>query len=149
MFGMPMQSITTWFGTLGSLIGVTSILVELKAAALKDAFSARRVEAAINSEKLKAEHKAFAQGSSFTRFPPEPNGYLHIGHAKSMNLNFQGSFDGLGVPKEHRKCYFRYDDTNPAKESKEYIDNIAENVKWMGWTGQVQSYESNVCRYCF
>src|SRR5437016_1313316 len=64
-----------------------------------------------------------------TRFPPEPNGYLHIGHAKSICLNF-------GIAREFGgTCNLRYDDTNPAKEEVEYVDSIYEDVRWLigGW----------------
>ena len=65
-----------------------------------------------------------------TRFPPEPNGYLHVGHAKSICLNFGLARDFGGV------CHLRYDDTNPEKEEQEYVDAIAEAVRWLGfdWT---------------
>jgi glutaminyl-tRNA synthetase len=79
-----------------------------------------------------------------TRFPPEPNGYLHIGHAKSICLNF-------GLAKKYNgKCNLRFDDTNPTKEEVEYVDSIREDVKWLGfnWDGEyfasdyfVQLYE--------
>ncbi|HIU26333.1 MAG TPA: glutamine--tRNA ligase/YqeY domain fusion protein [Candidatus Copromorpha excrementigallinarum] len=62
-----------------------------------------------------------------TRFPPEPNGYLHIGHAKSICLNF------TTAEKYHGKCNLRYDDTNPVKEDTEYVDSIEEDVKWLGF----------------
>src|SRR5665213_4609936 len=62
-----------------------------------------------------------------TRFPPEPNGYLHIGHAKSICLNF-GVADEFGG-----KCNLRYDDTNPTKEDQEYIDAIERDVRWLGF----------------
>lgn len=63
-----------------------------------------------------------------TRFPPEPNGYLHIGHAKSICLNF-----GLAIENEG-KCNLRYDDTNPTKEDTEYVDSIEEDIKWLGFS---------------
>ncbi len=66
-------------------------------------------------------------GKVHTRFPPEPNGYLHIGHAKSICLNF-------GLAKEFNgKCNLRFDDTNPSKEDIEYVDSIREDVKWLGF----------------
>src|SRR5512140_529947 len=66
-------------------------------------------------------------GRVATRFPPEPNGYLHIGHAKSICLNF-------GIAKEYGgTCNLRFDDTNPSKEEVEYIDSIQEDVRWLGF----------------
>ena len=62
-----------------------------------------------------------------TRFPPEPNGYLHIGHAKSICLNFGLARDYGGI------CHLRFDDTNPEKEEQEYVDAIQEMVAWLGW----------------
>jgi len=62
-----------------------------------------------------------------TRFPPEPNGYLHIGHAKSICLNFGLAEDYGGV------CHLRFDDTNPEKEEDEYIRAIQEDVRWLGF----------------
>ncbi|HSX71310.1 MAG TPA: glutamate--tRNA ligase family protein, partial [Pseudomonas sp.] len=73
-----------------------------------------------------------------TRFPPEPNGYLHIGHAKSICLNF-------GLAQEFGgECNLRFDDTNPAKEDQEYIDAIKADVQWLGfqWAGE-ERYASN------
>ncbi len=62
-----------------------------------------------------------------TRFPPEPNGYLHLGHAKSIALNF-------GIAQEFSgRCHLRFDDTNPTKEEQEYIDSIQADVRWLGY----------------
>lgn len=66
-------------------------------------------------------------GKVVTRFPPEPNGYLHIGHAKSICLNF-GIAETFGG-----ECNLRFDDTNPEKEEQEYIDAIKRDVKWLGY----------------
>jgi len=74
------------------------------------------------AEELKSKHE-----SLITRFPPEPNGYLHIGHAKSICLNF-------GMAEEfHGKCILRFDDTNPLKEEDEYVRAIMEDVRWLGF----------------
>ena len=69
-----------------------------------------------------------------TRFPPEPNGYLHIGHAKSICLNFGVAQEAEGI------CNLRFDDTNPEKESQEYIDAISRDVQWLGfqWAGDIR-----------
>src|SRR5450830_1275756 len=72
-----------------------------------------------------------------TRFPPEPNGYLHIGHAKSIFLKFGLARDYAGV------CHFRFDDTNPEKESQEYVDSISDAVKWLGFSWENVGSEHN------
>ena len=65
--------------------------------------------------------------SVVTRFPPEPNGYLHLGHAKSICLDF-------GIAQEFGgRCHLRFDDTNPTKEEQEYIDAIQKDVRWLGF----------------
>jgi glutaminyl-tRNA synthetase len=77
-------------------------------------------------------------GRVATRFPPEPNGYLHIGHAKSICLNF-------GIALEYGgQCHLRFDDTNPVKEEQEYIDSIKEDVRWLGFDwGRNEYYASD------
>jgi len=67
-------------------------------------------------------------GKVITRFPPEPNGYLHIGHAKSICLNF-----GMAEENEGGKCFMRFDDTNPSKENEEYLESIKSSVRWLGF----------------
>jgi glutaminyl-tRNA synthetase len=79
-----------------------------------------------------------------TRFPPEPNGYLHIGHAKSICLNFGTALKFGG------QCNLRFDDTNPTKEDTEYVDSIIEDVKWLGfsWDGEIR-YASDYYGLCY
>ncbi len=87
---------------------------------------------------VQADLDAGKHAKIVTRFPPEPNGYLHIGHAKSICLNF-------GLAQEFAgDCHLRFDDTNPAKEDQEYIDAIEADIKWLGfqWSGEV-CYASN------
>src|SRR5689334_14397326 len=71
-----------------------------------------------------------------TRFPPEPNGYLHVGHAKSICLNFGLARDYGGI------CHLRFDDTNPEKEEIEYVEGIKDAVLWLGysWDGRGRSH---------
>ena len=72
-----------------------------------------------------------------TRFPPEPNGYLHIGHAKAMRFNFK-------IAEKHKGItYLRFDDTNPCKENEEFIEKIKECVSWLGYTPHDVTYSSD------
>ena len=86
--------------------------------------AANFIEAEINKD---IANHVYANGRVLTRFPPEPNGYLHIGHVKSICLNF-----GLGE-KYHGATNVRFDDTNPTKENQEFVDSILEDVKWLGF----------------
>jgi glutaminyl-tRNA synthetase len=105
--------------------------------------NARELEWAVNPPHLVAQHAAANGPIVRTRFPPEPNGYLHIGHAKSMNMNFSLAFEKLKVPLEHRRTIFRYDDTNPDAESIEYIDSLARDCAWLGWIPERTTYSSD------
>ena len=85
-----------------------------------------------------AAHQATGQPDTAkirTRFPPEPNGYLHVGHAKSICLNFGLARDYGGI------CHLRFDDTNPEKEDTEYVNGIIDTVKWLGfeWNGSANA----------
>ncbi|RVX12576.1 Glutamine--tRNA ligase, cytoplasmic [Vitis vinifera] len=100
-------------------------------------FSDRPVLRVCNTREMLEKHLKATGGRVFTRFPPEPNGYLHIGHAKAMFVSF-------GLAKERDGCcYLRYDDTNPEAEKKEYIDHIDEIVRWMGWEPFKVTYTSD------
>lgn len=84
--------------------------------------------------------------SVITRFPPEPNGYLHIGHAKSICLNF-------GIAQELRsvgaKCHLRFDDTNPSKEEVEYVESIREDVRWLGFEWDALHFASDYFEFYY
>ena len=80
-----------------------------------------------NSAEILKEHLAFTGGKILTRFPPEPNGYLHIGHAKAIRFNFNVAAEYSG------ETYLRFDDTNPCKENNEFIDHITDIVSWLGY----------------
>ncbi|KAG6764207.1 hypothetical protein POTOM_031666 [Populus tomentosa] len=100
-------------------------------------FSDRPVLRCCNTKEVLDKHLKRTSGKVYTRFPPEPNGYLHIGHAKAMFVSF-------GLAKEREGCcYLRYDDTNPEAEKKEYIDHIEEIVEWMGWKPFKITYTSD------
>jgi glutaminyl-tRNA synthetase len=85
----------------------------------------------IIAEDLKANKN---EGRVHTRFPPEPNGYLHIGHAKSICLNFGLAQEFGGI------CNLRFDDTDPSKEEVEYVESIKEDVRWLGFDWQDREY---------
>jgi glutaminyl-tRNA synthetase len=86
------------------------------------------VRAIVESDLAAGTHTRAGMPSVITRFPPEPNGYLHVGHAKSICLNF-------GLARDYQgRCHLRFDDTNPEKEDQEYVDTIMDSVKWLGFT---------------
>ena len=90
------------------------------------------IEEIIEEDLKSGKHK-----SILTRFPPEPNGYLHIGHAKSICLNF-------GVAKKYGgKTNLRFDDTNPTKEDVEYVDSIKNDIRWLGFDWAEERYASD------
>ncbi|KAF5097248.1 hypothetical protein D0Z00_002457 [Geotrichum galactomycetum] len=89
------------------------------------------------NQKFMDEHLKFTNGRVFTRFPPEPNGYLHIGHSKAIAVNF-------GYAKFHDGlCYLRYDDTNPEAEEEQYFTSIRETVDWLGFKPYKITYSSD------
>lgn len=86
---------------------------------------------------LRTQHLAATGGGVFTRFPPEPNGYLHIGHSKAIFVNF-------GYAQFHGgKTYLRYDDTNPEAEEGRYFESILEMVRWLGFEPWKVTYSSD------
>ncbi|KAF5333420.1 hypothetical protein D9611_002642 [Ephemerocybe angulata] len=88
-------------------------------------------------EHLREAHLAATGGQVWTRFPPEPNGYLHIGHSKAIFVNFGYAAHNNG------KCYLRYDDTNPEKEEARYFESILEMVRWLGYEPWKITYSSD------
>lgn len=87
--------------------------------------------------KLREAHLAETGGQVRTRFPPEPNGFLHIGHSKAIFVDF-------GYAAHHGgKCYLRYDDTNPEKEEARYFESILEMVRWLGFEPWKITYSSD------
>lgn len=100
-------------------------------------FEARGLSSAENTSELLEKHRFMTGGKVITRFPPEPNGYLHVGHAKAMFIDF-------GYAKKmNGDCILRFDDTNPTVEKTEYIDAIKEMVKWMGHTPAKITFSSD------
>ena len=83
-------------------------------------------------------------GKVITRFPPEPNGYLHIGHAKSICLNFGLALEYASKVAGGARCHLRFDDTNPTKEEQEYVDSIKADIRWLGFDwGEHEYYASD------
>ena len=97
--------------------------------------SSNFVRAIVESDLAAGTHAREGLPPVITRFPPEPNGYLHIGHAKSIFLNFGLARDYGGL------CHLRFDDTNPEKEDQEYVDTIIDSVKWLGFSWQQEGQE--------
>lgn len=96
---------------------------------------------------LLENHLLKTGGKVVTRFPPEPNGFLHLGHTKAMFINFMFAKNNNGI------CYLRFDDTNPLNEKKEYIESILEDVEWLGYTPHqithTSDYFDELIKYAF
>ena len=99
--------------------------------AAEERSSVNFIEAVINEDLKTGKH----EGRVHTRFPPEPNGFLHIGHAKSICLNF-----GIAEKYDGGLCNLRFDDTNPLKEEEKYVNSIIEDVKWLGFDWEDRLY---------
>ena len=104
---------------------------------LQDLPSARALLSCCNTPSNFAKHLQVTNGRIFLRFPPEPNGFLHIGHAKAIRANFNSALQLNGL------CNLRYDDTNPEKESQEFIENIEKNIIWLGYKPDKITYASD------
>jgi glutaminyl-tRNA synthetase len=98
------------------------------AATPSSTLSSNFLRAIVESDLASGAHAREGMPSVITRFPPEPNGYLHVGHAKSICVNF-------GLARDYNgRCHLRFDDTNPEKEDQEYVDTIMDSVKWLGFS---------------
>ena len=97
---------------------------------------AKSLQSQLNKPHIREAHEKRTGGKIITRFPPEPNGYLHIGHCKAIRFNFRVALENGGY------TYLRYDDTNPAKEKQEYIDCIESGVRWLGYKPYKITYAS-------
>ncbi len=104
-------------------------------AAAGNPLSSNFVRAIVENDLAAGTHKREGLPPVITRFPPEPNGYLHVGHAKSICLNFGLARDYAGL------CHLRFDDTNPEKEEQEYVDTIMDSVKWLGFSWEQDGKE--------
>ena len=85
----------------------------------------------------------YSYGDIMTRFPPEPNGYIHIGHVKALYINFSTA------EKYGGKCNLRFDDTNPAKEDVEYVEAIKDDIRWLGFNWDKCCYGSSYFDTCY
>lgn len=112
-------------------------MIENKNEEVTDKKSLNFIEAIVENDLKEGKNGGRLQ----TRFPPEPNGYLHIGHAKAICLNF-------GLAKAHNSiCNLRFDDTNPVKEDTEYVDSIMEDIQWLGFQWEKIFYASDYFQY--
>lgn len=113
-------------GDIVSALSVPELMKKLPFHAPGENFKSDGYVVTPNTKKLLEEHVKATKGKVRTRFPPEPNGILHIGHAKAININFgyAAAHDGI--------CFLRYDDTNPEKEEEKFFVGIKDMVEWLG-----------------
>ncbi|XP_045492365.1 probable glutamine--tRNA ligase [Colias croceus] len=113
---------------VGGAVSISELMKKLPFHAPGENFKSDGYVVTPNTKKLLEEHLKITGGKVRTRFPPEPNGILHIGHAKAININFgyAAAHDGL--------CFLRYDDTNPEKEEEKFFVGIKDMVEWLGYT---------------
>ncbi|XP_045459617.1 probable glutamine--tRNA ligase [Melitaea cinxia] len=121
------SDVTESSGDIGGAVSIPELMKKLQFHAPGENYKSDGYVVTPNTKKLLEEHLKITSGKVRTRFPPEPNGILHIGHAKAININFGYAAAHDGV------CFLRYDDTNPEKEEEKFFVAIKDMVEWLGY----------------